>query len=86
MKALLVIDMPSSCIDCPFTLAHICDGAKQTISDIKGRHESCPLKPMLKKKDSAFKRTGYDYVVSVNDDVDEGYLLGWNACLEEIEK
>ena len=74
MKAILVIDMPTSCIDCPFTLAHICDGGKQAISNIRGRHESCPLKPLPERR----------------QDIEEANLEamfndGFNACLDELE-
>ena len=44
MKAILVIDMPTSCIDCPFTLAHICDGGKQAISNIRGSARKLSVK------------------------------------------
>lgn len=50
MKAILVIDMPSCCVECPcydFDLG-LCS-PKNEITDVDGRHDEraewCPLKP-----------------------------------------
>ena len=51
MKALLVIDMPSSCIECPFyenEYGYYCAGIA----------EKCPLKPV-----HSLKSGGRDYII-----------------------
>ena len=65
-KAILVTDMPDSCLSCDYTLCHICDVDKFTIGDymngkvelIKdtGRHISCPFKSMPEKKEVEVNR------------------------------
>ena len=48
-KAILVIDMPTSCLDCEVMLGVDCEGKKREVLEtIKngGRHISCPLKPI----------------------------------------
>ena len=72
MKAILVIDMPDECGECP------CYNDEYTICQIDGRkvgafspvQDWCPLKPMPKKHDNVPKHE---------------YELGWNDCIEEIE-
>ena len=56
MKAILVIDMPSCCVECPcydFDLG-LCS-PKNEITDVDGRHDEradwCPLKPMPEKRE-----------------------------------
>ena len=77
MKALLVIDMPKDCIECE-THCEFCHLTGNC------RPPKCPLKPM------PFKKEGYqtggtlwngDPEVRFNE-----YALGWNACLDELEK
>ena len=76
-KAILVMDMPERCIDCPCE----CDGYCQTEGAVKGIVESvkkkpswCPLKPMPEKK------------AVMNHMDDEVYLFrrGFNACIDAI--
>lgn len=90
MKAILVTDgMPNSCAVCPY---RINKGHWRCvlITDLKGhpkyiyrsheditraRYSGCPLKRMPEKM-----RTDAD-------DIEENsYFLGWNECIEEIEK
>lgn len=79
MKAILMVDMPIACDMCWLSVL------KQ--KGIYCRHEGkynfeharpswCPLKPMPSKKE-----TVRDEPYSIED-----YRIGWNACLEELEK
>lgn len=86
-KAILVIDMPSCCVECPcydFDLG-LCS-PKDEITDVDGRHDEraewCPLKPL--PKPMPYEQTDTQTVKAVK--VDNSFRLGWNACLEEITK
>lgn len=79
-KAILVIDMPKSCEDCPCWNADDrkdwCGATNVTLTgcDIeKERPSWCPLKPMPNKK-TIFHE--YEFEDLMN--------LGWNACIDEI--
>jgi len=85
MKAVLVIDMPTECIECPFhriyadgwlTETHCSITAKRNKDGVNTRAEWCPLKPMPEKRVPDGRETDQIY----------GCYVGWNACLEEIEK
>ena len=72
MKAILILDeMPIVCNECPLL-------GELEYDEMTKIHEDCPLKEMPEKKD-------YDgsYVEKVDIN---SFLLGWNACIEEIEK
>ena len=82
MKAILVINMPQTCGECPchdksdwdegcMVMTRETDGYAY-----KKRMDWCPLKPMPPRTESAL--TDGDYVW--------GFASGWNACLKEIEK
>lgn len=79
MKAVLVIEMPEDCWECPLTDVFAnCDAIKIVADkygmDIKKfKHERakwCPLRPMPKR-----------YAGNLKD-----YEVGWNDALEELEK
>lgn len=86
-KAILIIDMPSSCSKCKFMyefygvkkcqlLSILENGGKAIISTdtlTTGRKECCPLKPTPSKKD---KPTKSESVACFNS--------GYNACIDEI--
>lgn len=81
MKAVLVIDMPNRCIECPCgcymrdgTVA--CGVIDLGTTEESPRPEWCPLKPMPKKEEHK-KGLCSDFIL--------GYEEGWNDCLEEIE-
>ena len=80
MKAILLIDKPESCTGCMLGIYNrkwFCLATNKDI-DITDRYNIpkwCPLKPMPQNKVMTFSK---------NENVD--YILGWNACLEEIEK
>lgn len=82
-KAILVIDMPKSCTQCPFLSDHytdMCCGASQnrTINypyPKDFRQEWCPLKDIPLEHCSS----GNPY-----DEYGDGYADGYNDCREEI--
>jgi len=85
MKAVFVVDMPETCLQCPFT--PICSFDKRNAVRIirgegtRGRLSECPLKPLPQKQTLAeglFDEEGRIVM--------EAYFNGYNACLEEIEE
>ena len=77
-KAILVMDMPSSCRECSCISLGCCNavggvGFCRTIGDIYDKPDWCPLKPMPSKKD---KPTKSESVACFNS--------GYNACIDEI--
>ena len=88
-KAILVIDkIPNNCYDCRYcrfdarrynfrgcilTDTDVQDG---TIDICKEVHSCCPLKPMPEKKEEGDYMEDYGSLVAI----------GWNKCLEELEK
>ena len=96
-KAVLVMDMPECCADCPCSfferdnpkLNLIC-GIMQEDANNVGKPDWCPLRPMPVKRDynsameEAIKEECFD-----NDDAQDysflaGKVNGWNACIDEI--
>ena len=78
MKAILVIEMPTECVECPFhriyadvwlNETHCTLTAKRNKDGVNTRAEWCPLKPLPEK-----------YKGNLKD-----YEVGWNDSLEEIE-
>lgn len=79
-KAILVIDMPKNCDECPLLTCDeqiYCDFIKgaglpviRKEIRIARRHIDCPLKPMPLKREFA--------------DESKIYKAGWNDCLKEI--
>lgn len=99
MKAILVIDnMPNSCDECEVR----CGGytAKEYAEKGIKRPSWCPLKPLPQKKEvevneiEDIMHTEYSiediytnkYVATIRLATDSLISLGWNACLEELEK
>lgn len=81
MKAILVIEMPTSCSMCKAD--KICKVWNEEQNKWKGysdRLDGCPLKPMPEKM-KVTKEIFIDYAC-----LEKGYECGWNACLEELEK
>lgn len=85
MKAILVMDMPSRCLNCN-CVGHINHNGKFNVCRITGeilkednyykeRPEWCPLKPMPEKNTKQYS-DGYKY--------GKGYQRGYNACIDEI--
>ena len=83
-KAILVMDMPSSCFKCPvgrnesipLETAIVCMEKNKwlTGNQCESKPEWCPVKPMPEKKENAI---GTNYQRFVN---------GYNACIDEIMK
>ena len=75
-KAVLVMDMPKRCYECPF-------GNDDAECDVVGRHfnqkkekpDWCPLRPMPEKKPEEVP-IAYTHFGAYKD--------GWNACIDAI--
>ena len=77
MKAILVIDMPGCCAECPFCVSTYCvpNAKEMGIGMIHiGRLGECPLKSMPDRKEEGYP----------NDDYTIGKADGWNACIDAI--
>lgn len=78
MKAILVIDMPSNCLDCPCEYDYMrCKATNYRLDYVNADAERpswCPLKPMPEKKEEGYP----------NDEYTIGKADGWNDCLDEI--
>lgn len=95
-KALLVMDMPESCVDCQFCYEYhegieaCCtvtrepsnDGMYRIIKEdyCQDKPDWCPLKPIPEKKEEM----GMPRTPSMNDIKRIGFQKGWNACIDEI--
>ena len=87
MKAILVMDMPSSCLECPIgkdmsipiETCIKCPFGKCVIDkETKTRPNWCPLKPMPSKK------TLSGDVTDIQKMGKELMNIGYNACIDEI--
>lgn len=84
MKAVLVMNMPEYCTECPliaFEFGTFCSLNEKSIpKPATDRPEWCPLKPMPKKW--VAQMNGLD----ARQQIENWYFQeGWNACLREIE-
>lgn len=78
MKAILTIEMPESCFDCPCESEYVCGAAQKKLFYEEDRKpEWCPLKEMPQKWAYMNGEPWYHLTE---------YEHGWNACIEEIEK
>lgn len=82
-KAVLVIDMPKDCFDCPMCIESIVDRCKINYKDIHGdggieetdsRPSWCPLKP-IEHRDG--KTDGHSTCM-------KWFTIGWNKCIDAI--
>ena len=83
-KAILVIDTPNECWECPCFCERIrfdgnewhngCNVLKLDVTDFDF-YESCPLKSLPEKKKE------FEEKINHNDDF---YEKGWNDCIDEI--
>ena len=77
-KAVLIIDMPENCTECPamgmFYGFHSCKNVCEGV----GRPDWCPLRglPERENKMTDADDLGRDYV--------RGTMDGWNACLDAL--
>jgi len=75
MKAVLVIDMPNRCWECPIHYLNICEANQYKVGWENGRNgkpDWCPLKPLPQKLPP--NELGNMSL----------YKSGWNACLDAI--
>lgn len=84
MKAILVMDMPSNCLECPIgkdmsipiETCIKCPFGKCAIDEeTETRPDWCPLKPMPSKKPTIGKESEND-ILCIN--------AGYNACIDAI--
>lgn len=73
MKAVIVIDMPENCFDCPL---YDNDCPFVYIYPLSGRHKDCPLRPLPSKL------VPFGYLDAGNED--GLYEKGYNDCIDEI--
>lgn len=75
-KAILIIDMPSVCIDCPCLKCDFeddwCAITGEVIYNRSKKHADCPLKPVPEKK------------LIWSDDESCDWERGFNDCIDEI--
>ena len=79
MKAILVMEMPENCLECPLLNGsdecvvqdEDANFAADTMSELRN---SCPLAPMPERKIAV---PGYEAHIASK---------GWNACLDAIER
>ena len=78
-KALLVIDMPKNCRECPLHVSYGRPYCIKTMRDVVVkdkfalRPEWCPL---IKAPEKAYNGTTFEN--------SNAYTKGWNACVDEI--
>lgn len=88
-KAILVIDMPSMCINCPcfkyemndtgICCANVNDEKAYGL-DIKSKPNWCPLKPIPQKQGVK----SIEFIPQGRWGAYENSCFGWNACIDEI--
>ena len=85
-KAILVIDMPSRCGECPvcasyqscaFSTREVWCAATGKDVDLYSKSIWCPLKEVPDKRDERGTWTVDGYI-------EDRYTDGWNECIEEI--
>ena len=82
-KAILVMDMPESCDNCPLFGNHYSDLCCKGLNNRSinypcpkdFKQEWCPLKPIPEKR-----------MYYVFNDCDNAFMDGWNECVDEILK
>ena len=90
-KAVLVMDMPSSCMGCNFLYCEIeenkeyCEAReirKQIHLEKEEKPDWCPLKPMPEKKEE--KQYCGNGVFGINTAMETRFNQGYNACIDEL--
>ena len=91
MKAILVINMPTTCLDCPVCTISDWDGEYECGVSHKSTEEYfdkipswCPLRPLPKMKEGM--ALGKREIDGKEKDLIgwSSYDCGWNDCLEQI--
>lgn len=78
-KAILVMDMPHSCSECPCCYIPRCEVLEKSLktSEIyECKPDWCPLRELPQKKKANTNTTAYDKAVQI----------GYNTCIDEILK
>lgn len=89
-KAVLVLDMPESCEECPLQIevenekgivlgANICRGLGKYNKDSSKKPNWCPLRPVPEKKETICYEN--DSWCTVEEKTKNA---GWNACVDAI--
>ena len=78
-KAVLIMDMPSRCIECPCcrigAFYDVCSVLQETTPCAdNGKPDWCPLRPMPEKMDEMKAAVNSKY----------SYSVGYNACIDEL--
>lgn len=78
MKAVLVIDMPEVCYDCPcyFDDLEMCKKHRKRANAME-KPSWCPLKPLPSTRNDDMEERGFNIGM---------FNYGWNECIKEIEK
>lgn len=91
MKAILVIDMPKECCECPCFYDYLCCQAKDGVNVLGDERPSeCPLKPMPNYIPTPYlfrQMQIADGLQNADGSVptySEDYMNGWNDCIDEI--
>ena len=71
MKAILVIDMPKSCDECPLVVNDECMKERKN-----NKPKACPLRPMPQKRENNEEW--------LNEYHRDDYADGYNRCIDEI--
>ena len=77
-KSILVIDTPNNCEECNIIYLQRCGESTCDSSDWSRRPSWCPLRPLPPRKNN----NESEMVGCLQMDI--GYTLGWNSCLDEI--
>lgn len=94
-KAMLIMDMPSSCDKCPLFSSHYSDMTCKANGNginypypMEVRQEWCPLRECPTKKEtktlSEFLKDGQDKKIVENFVAEEFMKYGYNECIDEI--
>ena len=77
-KAVLVMDMPKCCYQCPCFSITECRAYKcgTKVDNDRTKPYWCPLKPMPEKREEKYAKD-----VGLRD---SGFIDGWNACIDAI--
>lgn len=78
-KAILVMDMPTCCSECPCCYVPRCEVFQKGITReniYESKPNWCPLREISKKKEANVMHYDTDY----------NYALGFNDCIDEILK
>lgn len=83
-KAMLIMDMPKNCQECPcshyeqsknFWVCHVSSATLKENEFYIEKPKCCPLREVPQKKEDN---------LSIHLPYSEGYLRGWNDCVDEI--